>query len=66
MCCKFLPNPPPRTQWRFESKKRFHNVKIKIIRVSGYAIMSDHNDGFFWPQSLSAAHNWRESYELFE
>ena len=44
---RFGQKTPPLTQWRFESKKCFHNVKIKMKRVSGYAIMSDHNEGFF-------------------
>ena len=44
---RFGKKKPPLKQWRFESKKSFHNVKIKIKRVSGYAIMSDHNEGGF-------------------
>ena len=39
--------PHPKTQWSFERKKCFHNVKIKRKRVSGYTMMSDHNEGFF-------------------
>ena len=37
----------PLTQWSIEKQKNFHNVKIKIKRVSGYIIMSDHNKGVF-------------------
>ena len=53
---RFGQKTPPLTQWRFESKKCFHNVKINMKRVSGYAIMSDHNEGFFFGRNPCPEH----------